>query len=1013
MKSRTLFFFCRSLLLLGLFFVSAQIVSAASPVSTSTQPAIIQQPEVYVIDLKLDKNTYTAGETVKGSFSLQDHQGAVPDLYYSISLVGKYRGSLSSVTYDTKFVGPFFIGNEEEKSFDFSYTLPSSVVGNGLGIQIGAFYGQGTPLGWNDAHITITGEARVFVDVSKAKLIVEDITPFDLLVGPMVKKNIHFKADLFSPSSTSLPITPRLTVYRRSLTGPKLLSKDEPIYTLESKKAQTFDLELPIFDMAPGVYIGTLQFLDGEAAPIAPMQTFRYIISGDIVTLYSLTSDKQTLKTGDDFTLTLSYSAAPYDISTGDIVKIEGTTLSLTVFNEKDEIIAAYSTPIDFNSGTQKDFSLKATGSSQALRTEVKVMKGDKVLATYSGVLVGEYGKEKQKAEDTRLYEILFAIAFVALIACLFAVRIFKKNSTKTSAATPLIVFLVIFFSSFIFSNHAFAWSITATSTEYQCDDCKHSDEFIPTVTISEPSLYTRYKPGETFSLVGTVTAHSCANALSEIQFTVEYNGETFTPDRINNVDSDTGTIDTGKGKGHKLVVTGGKFEITGLTTPTYDELEDPYGNNWQEIKITVDNYIYSTETAKTKDNWRQHGSVTGTEGFYVHRSVIGSLDGATCTGAWGWVCDQSTKDSVDVSIDVSGGYDTVGSDYASDDRSDLVSAGCLDTGHAFNITWDTPIEGDQNVQAIADNGYTKLPKGDSGAKGGADYISVSCKPQKCIWGTGEDKAVFDYQNDFSYEEQQSIEITSKKDTVEGVSYPLCGCKNIAGEPADVDPDTGMCAPLCPGTSGDSTVFMQSFADGSGAFDDSLCPQLCEGSDVLPDENGDCPEKCTPLTKLITIEDEDGNRLSSKWEYPTGPDIYKFDLSECPVCPDGTESPDDPNECDITTQVTPTPEPTVVPQTVELSDFKAVPAIVAKGSPCNLSWQLNTATLTPVPNCTITPGDIDVTGETSYVTDPLDSRTIFTLNCSADNEDADGNLIDTVTDSQTTTCSVVGGNVEK
>lgn len=130
------------------------------PLSTNAQSTGVSQTSLFVKEITLNQSTYKAGDTVNGTFTLYSQgDNAVPDAYYSISLVGDYQANtLAGTVYDTKQFGPLYIGANDSKSISFSYVLPQGVSGTDLGIQIQAKLKSGMPMGWSDAkNLTITG----------------------------------------------------------------------------------------------------------------------------------------------------------------------------------------------------------------------------------------------------------------------------------------------------------------------------------------------------------------------------------------------------------------------------------------------------------------------------------------------------------------------------------------------------------------------------------------------------------------------------------------------------------------------------------------------------------------------------------------------------------------------------------------------------------------------------------------------------------------------------------------
>jgi len=77
---------------------------------------------------------------------------------------------------------------------------------------------------------------------------------------------------------------------------------------------------LPTFDNAPGVYAGTITFVDATGASHSPTMEFRYIIGVDIVTIQSVNTGSGVATKGQPVNVSVMYSGAPLDTRTVDLL---------------------------------------------------------------------------------------------------------------------------------------------------------------------------------------------------------------------------------------------------------------------------------------------------------------------------------------------------------------------------------------------------------------------------------------------------------------------------------------------------------------------------------------------------------------------------------------------------------------------------------------------------------------------------------------------------------------------
>ena len=130
----------------------------------------------------------------------------------------------------------------------------------------------------------------------------------------------------------------------------------------------------------------------------------------------------------------------------------------MTLFNEKNEIIATGENLVDFNVFSSTTvFQIPTTKSASVVSVTVLAMKGDKELASYSTVLT-DLSKNKNKGLGILGYCILFILILMVIIGSFSVVR-----SKKASKVILPILFFVL--TSFVGAGVAYSRDGTPTPT--------------------------------------------------------------------------------------------------------------------------------------------------------------------------------------------------------------------------------------------------------------------------------------------------------------------------------------------------------------------------------------------------------------------------------------------------------------------------------------------------------------------------------------------------------------------
>lgn len=474
----------------GINFVSAQTKDTKLDIQI-----LDVQPEVYVKNIQLDKNIYQSGDTVKGKFTLwNDSNFPVSDLYYEVALVGGYQeNTLAKDYYDSIKLGPLYFQAKESRVIDFTYTIPKTVAGKGLGIQIGALLGTGFRMGWSDAYIEVQGQTGYLL-LEEADVVIGE-EKFGLQIGPTLHEGevATLSFTLKNMTNSAISLDPKIEIYNRANPEVILLQEKIGLAAIPVKSSKTFNYNLPTFSAKAGVYVGKVDFVDESGLKRSADLEFRYIIPGEILTIKGLTVDAPLVDKGDKINVALDYSGPTFDIRDTTDVKNSEFDLEVRLYSEKNKLVAEYKNKVDFNQGNRTVFPVIALNSAKEIRSEVLAKSGEKVVATYRST-IPLAGEEKTEIINSPA----FLVTILALLVLLL-ISLIKKN--KKIAIVILAVILVG--SLFAYLAEAF------TSTNSGRSGVGDSPT-IPSVSISSPSG--SYTVGQTFHLTGSASAANCSN---------------------------------------------------------------------------------------------------------------------------------------------------------------------------------------------------------------------------------------------------------------------------------------------------------------------------------------------------------------------------------------------------------------------------------------------------------------------------------------------------------------------
>ena len=433
-----------ALLSLGtLGFVKAQQNGAPKSMSSL--------PRLYLSNIKLNETSYKVGDTVKGTFDIQNGDvDATPDIKYLVSLVGlSPDGHVARVEYDTKEEGPVSIEGKTTKTISFSYDIKTAPSNDNLAIHIRAILKDGNSLAWYLTPIKISGGLSMMNVVDG--FVTLNGNKYGLQEGPTVKasERIAFTGAYFNKSSANVSLTPTTVMLDKSnqpITNIVPITGQSVEFLRNATSTVTFDL--PVTSLKQGVYLAKTSLLDAKGNKRVPDLFARYIVAGDIVNVRSVYSDANfPLKKDQKLTLAVGYTGNPVDITK--ITSASSTPTSTPVI-ANIEVILKNQDNETVTDTTLKDQSFSIVGFSQvpvtlsnnasSLTAEVVVSQNENVLARYTGNVVYDASRKFLNPGESKNPYLLYYYIAAVLLAIILLVIVFFWRRKYLMAVVVLVV---------------------------------------------------------------------------------------------------------------------------------------------------------------------------------------------------------------------------------------------------------------------------------------------------------------------------------------------------------------------------------------------------------------------------------------------------------------------------------------------------------------------------------------------------------------------------------------------
>lgn len=482
--------------------------------STQAQaPTQSNLPLVYVTEVNLEKDSYKPGETLKGDVVLLS-KNKIDANNLSVALYLVEDGDVNNTGFSTeiKKINNISIKLEESKSISFDFVLPNAGPSN-LKIKAQVTMSSGLPLGWEHSKFFNFESTSSFLSLLANRVSLDNGVTYPADYGPHIYKDkkpsaISVEALVSNTSSEDITVTPEIVVYK----WPKIENAEEAkvrvgqsVLVKKATNNMTISMPLPNFDYDPGVYEGVLYIKDEIGELKVAEIPFRYIVSGDVVTIHSLSTNKGVLTKSEIFDVKAFVTGTPPDLDSDTLVESSGqnVSLELRVFNERNNLVASEIKEISLLSQNDIVFSLTAKKESKSLRGELVVSKDGKEIKRYSSNLSADFSGVQDEVSFLEKYFIYIISVVVIFILYLSYVFVFKKSLTGKAFVFAVLLSL----GSLSYTQAFILESDTGYNTRTAVGVVKQD------VFINRPIEGNVLEYGESFNVEGSVLYPYCSNS--------------------------------------------------------------------------------------------------------------------------------------------------------------------------------------------------------------------------------------------------------------------------------------------------------------------------------------------------------------------------------------------------------------------------------------------------------------------------------------------------------------------
>lgn len=473
-------------------------------------------PSLEVSNVETASTNLNAGDEISGNFTLSNFSSdGASDLWFSVGLA--YVDETTKDTYilsKQDFGSRFSLDAKSSKTIPFNFLVPSTIPESKVSLAVTVYYGLDYLSGFGSKEVLVQG-AVAPISVSNGAIKLSNGKEFGLMEGPTIYSKADSKNNDYAnsadvvvslTSNEDTVLNPKVEIYAwpDNLVLSSSVLSDVSV-KLEKDKSKEVSIHLPDFGYNPGVYDGRLTFVGSDLKEKTLGVKFKYIISGNIASINSISSEKTTVTKNEKVDVVVDFGGVPVDIANQENQNkiFSDHVIDVVLKNELNQKIGEKQLIVPARNTGPEIITIDATKSAKAILAEVLITSDEKILASKTTYLSSDYDSVRKKALLFRTLKIVCVIVLIIFVAIL-SMKFMKRRGGLG---------LAILFALSVLPLQSFA-SEVVYNTKVQTDPKGCPD---PGLTVSYTgngiSDNKEFSPGETFTIDGQVTYKSCSNA--------------------------------------------------------------------------------------------------------------------------------------------------------------------------------------------------------------------------------------------------------------------------------------------------------------------------------------------------------------------------------------------------------------------------------------------------------------------------------------------------------------------
>ncbi len=558
--------FKNKIIISSILLVAFCLVTLTSIVAQgdSSLENIDSQQILYASNITFNKESYTPGENVTGTFDLSNTSNyVVSGVTYSVELVQIFEetyeytdeNSVSENLGVDQITDSFAISdlsgainvNPGNETVQFSYQLPQSIPEGRIGLLIKMHTSSGFEAGYEFEEINITGPRVYYVHTNGQVLVsaTQDSEKeiFQLFEGPRVDSDEFASIYVYinNEKNESFSLIPRLKIFSgNSTNATEVFSKTFETVTIPSGETEiSYPLDL---SFEPGVYTGVVEYFDAQGNSKSLPLEFRYIIDNNSLrakiseVLYNSTN-----LVDEDLLVSVSYTEPPinfrknadgtykdkrveyylelnknFDINefvngtSEEFNGVEPTYLSegmsaeVRVINMKNNSLLA-TNKIDFIGSSEVAVGLGKIIDADQIFVEVDLLQNGEVVDSYSEIVAVETYQYKNIFDKLWHQYTSYILSALFLIVLIIIIVLVRRSNIDKNVGVASVAAIVMVASSIIIAQSAEAQRTTGFKTE---------NAYLTSININSPKppSVEIYEPGETINFNASFQFAYCTN---------------------------------------------------------------------------------------------------------------------------------------------------------------------------------------------------------------------------------------------------------------------------------------------------------------------------------------------------------------------------------------------------------------------------------------------------------------------------------------------------------------------